>query len=157
MILLSVRKQAGAKFLAPPLWGLLDLWREAAGTERGAENSHTSKTYTVQKPEHSSHMCPGRMLLRQKVLPTKRRRQQHQLKKKAFVSFSNRLSPVLQLEGVGEKRLRVEHDLRAKGRTSHRILTVTSKLDLGRFVKLSRKSWSYGVCLNCCKRERNEY
>lgn len=40
---------------------------------------------------------------------------------------------------------------KAKGRTWRRILTVTSKLDLGRLLEVSRKSWSYGVCLNCSK------
>lgn len=42
MILPSVRKQAGAKFLAPRFRGLLDLWREGYQHRRGAEDSHTS-------------------------------------------------------------------------------------------------------------------
>ena len=152
MILLSVRKQAGAKFLAPRFRGLLDLWREGYQHRRGAEDSHMSELYWAES-WHSSHTGRRRMLVRQKALPNKRRGRWCSLKKKAFFLFANLSSPGLKLEGVGEKRLSVKHDLRAKGWALRRMLTAPSKRDLGRLVKLSRKSRSYGVWLNCRKKK----
>ena len=133
MILLSVRKQAGAKFLWPRLRGLLDLWREGYQHRRGAEDSHTSELYWAES-WHSSRTCRRRMLLRRKALPTTRRGKWCPLKKKPFVLFANLSPPGLKLKGVGEKMLSLKHDLRAKWRALHRMLTVPSMLDLGRLV-----------------------
>ena len=133
MILLSVRKQAGAKFLWPRLRRLLDLWREGYQHRRGAEDSHTSELYWAES-WHSSRTCCRRMLLRRKALSTTRRGKWCPSKKKPFVLFANLSPPGLKLKGVGEKRLSLKHDLRAKGRALHRMLTVPSTLDLGRLV-----------------------
>lgn len=78
------------------------MWREAMGPERDAENLTHVKDDTVPRPEHSSCGGPKRALLRPRVLPTKR--MVIPTKGKGIVSFSSLSLPVLQLEGVGEKR-----------------------------------------------------